>query len=63
MTAPQTGTLALAAGVACFLIGGLAVVLRSFGVEVLGTQQTTVLAVFGLMLVAAGAGIQRRDGR
>jgi hypothetical protein len=63
MTARRTGTLALVAGVACFLIGGLSIVLRAFGAEVLGTQQTTTLAVFGLMLVAAGAAMQRRDGR
>ena len=60
MTARQTGTLALVGGVACFLVGGLSVVLRALGAEVLGTQQTTALAVFGLMLVAAGAGMQRR---
>lgn len=60
MTARQIGTLALVGGVACFLIGGLSVVLRASGAEILGTQQTTTLAVFGLMLVAAGAGIQRQ---
>jgi LPXTG-motif cell wall-anchored protein len=60
VTREQTRNAALIGGVACFLAGGLSVVLRSLGAEVLAPEQTTWLAVLGLMLVAAGAGLRRR---
>lgn len=60
MTGEQTGNLALIGGVVCFLVGGLGVVLRALGAEVLAQEQTTWLAALGLMLVAAGAGSRRR---
>ena len=60
MTSEQIGTAALIGGVACFLAGGLSVVVRALGAEVLAPEQTTWLAALGLMLVAAGAGARRR---
>ena len=45
----------------CFLVGGLAVVLRAFGSGPLAPEQTTSLAVAGLMAVAIGAALRRRS--
>lgn len=64
MSPATLATLALVAGVACFVAGAGAVVLRAAGVLVVPLQTTTALAVVGLMLTAAGASIQRvRRGR
>ena len=60
MTTQRTAHAALAAGVLCFLIGGAAVAARAIGLDSIGVEQTTTLAVFGLMLVAAGASMKRR---
>jgi len=61
MTIERTGTAVLAIGVVCFLVGGLAVVLRAFGSGPLAPEQTTSLAVAGLMAVAIGAALRRRS--
>jgi hypothetical protein len=56
---------ALLAGVACFVVGAAGVVLRAAGVIEVPLAVTTALAVLGMVLVAAGASMQRRrpDGR
>jgi hypothetical protein len=59
MTRERSGTAILAIGVACFLVGGLTVVLRALGGDVPGQEQTTSLAVAGLMSIAVGAALRR----
>ena len=53
------GTGALLAGVACFVLGALAVILRAGGVVEVPLAVTTGLAVLGMVLVGAGASMQR----
>lgn len=59
MTTRRMSEVLLACGVLCFLVGGAAVGLRMLGTDVIAADQTTLLVVAGLMLVAVGASIRR----
>ena len=61
MTNERAGTAFLAIGVACFLVGGLAVALRVLGSATLAHEQTTSLAAAGLMAIAVGAALRRQS--
>ena len=62
MTRPWLATTTLLAGVACFLAGGAAVILRAAGVVDVPLELTTALAVLGMVLVGAGASMRPRRG-
>ncbi|HEX5829136.1 MAG TPA: hypothetical protein VFY23_16540 [Candidatus Limnocylindrales bacterium] len=53
-------TFALLAGVACFIAGAAGVILRAADVIDVPLAVTTGLGVLGMVLVAAGASMQRR---
>jgi hypothetical protein len=61
MATERTGIAFLAIGAGCFLLGGLAVALRALGSGSLAQEQTTSLAVAGLMAVAIGAALRNRS--